>query len=75
MAKLIVDVKAAVDGPQIDGPRLRKLLDEIERFRVETGQASLARRDRPDLRHTDAARLPAAYRDRIERYFEMLSEE
>jgi hypothetical protein len=49
-------------------------MDAIERFRVEMTDARLGTKDDPRLRHVDAERLPAAYRDRIQRYFQRLSE-
>jgi hypothetical protein len=66
--------EALKEDQKIDGPRLRKLMDEIERFRVETSEARLTPDD-PRVRHLDPARLPPAYRDRIQRYFEKLSEQ
>lgn len=74
-ADLLVETDAALaDGKPVDAARLRKLMDAIERFRVELTDARLAAAD-PRLRHVDAARLPPAYRDRIERYFRRLSEQ
>jgi hypothetical protein len=75
MARLLLRAQQDLEDQKIDGPKLKKLVDEIERFRVETTDARLHKPDDPSLRHLDPARLPAAYRDRIQRYFEKLSEQ
>lgn len=72
---LLLATDAALEGGKpIDAARLRKLMDAIERFRVELTDARLTADADPLLRHVDADRLPAAYRDRIQRYFQRLSE-
>jgi hypothetical protein len=72
---LLVETDAALQGGQpIDAARIRKLVDAIERFRVELTDARLTADQDPRLRHADVDRLPAAYRDRIQRYFQRLSE-
>ena len=74
-ADLLIETDAALAGGKpVDAARVRKLMDAIERFRVELTDARLAAADDPRLRHVDAERLPAAYRDRIQRYFQRLSE-
>jgi hypothetical protein len=60
---------------KVDAPRLRKLLDEIEQFRLEMTDRALAKKDLAQLRHIDVSRLPPAYRERIQRYFQRLSEQ
>jgi hypothetical protein len=75
MARVLVEVEQALEGEKVDAPRLRKLLDEIERFRVEMGDRRAAQEDKPELRHLDPSKLPPAYRARIERYFQKLSEQ
>ncbi|HEY0782940.1 MAG TPA: hypothetical protein VGE98_10820, partial [Thermoanaerobaculia bacterium] len=73
-AALLLDAERAMkEGPEA-GARMKKLIDEIERFRVEVADAHLAKPDDPKQRHVDSATLPAAYRERIERYFRKLSE-
>jgi hypothetical protein len=74
-ADLLLETDAALQGGKpLDPVRIRKLMDAIERFRVEMTDARLGTKDDPRLRHVDAERLPAAYRDRIQRYFQRLSE-
>lgn len=76
-ARLLVEVEKELDKKQakIDGPRLKKLLEQIEQFRVEMSDRRLAHSERADLRHIDLSRVPPAYRDRIQRYFQKLSEQ
>ena len=52
---------------------LRKLLSELEHFSVESTDR-LARRDDPEVTNIDPAKLPPAYRGRIQKYFQKLSE-
>ena len=74
-ADLLIETDAALEaGKPIEAARIRKLMDAIERFRVELTDARLAADAAPRLRHADVDRLPAAYRDRIQRYFQRLSE-
>lgn len=72
---LRVEEELAKAEEKVDGPRLRKLLEEIERFRVEMNDARLAKGESLDVRHIDASKLPPAYRERIQRYFQKLSEQ
>src|SRR6185503_11772873 len=52
---------------------LKKLMDELQHFSVETSDR-LARKDIPDVTNIDPTRLPPAYRGRIQKYFQKLSE-
>ncbi len=58
-----------------DGARLAALLDEIEHVRAEASRARTREGDRTALRHIDPARVPAGYRERIERYLRALAEQ
>ncbi|MCP3963743.1 MAG: hypothetical protein GY719_38395 [bacterium] len=60
---------------EVDGPRLRRLIDEIEMFRVEMSDAFGDELEGPDLEHIDVADLPAEYRERIQNYYRKLSEQ
>lgn len=71
---LLVEGELTRADLRADPRKLRRLLEEIEQFRVEMGEARLARENERALRHVDAAKLPAAYRDRIQRYYQRLSE-
>jgi hypothetical protein len=52
---------------------LKKLLDELQHFSVESIDR-LAKKDEPEVTNIDPSRLPAAYRGRIQKYFQKLSE-
>ena len=55
--------------------RLKKLREEIESYRVELKDREAQQQDAARLTRVDPARLPAAYRDRIQRYYRKLSEQ
>lgn len=52
---------------------LRKLLSELQHFSVESSD-HLAKGDDPEVTNIDPAKLPPAYRGRIQKYFQKLSE-
>jgi hypothetical protein len=58
----------------IDVEDLRKLISELEHFSVETSDQMARREDKPEVTNIDPSRLPPAYRGRIQKYFERLSE-
>lgn len=76
-ARLLLEVENELNKKdlKVDASRLKKLLEQIEQFRVEMSDQRLARSQQPDLRHIDLSRVPPAYRDRIQRYFQKLSEQ
>ena len=55
--------------------RLQRLREEVERFRVEVKDRGEREADKALVTRVDPARLPATYRDRIQRYFRKLSEQ
>jgi len=52
---------------------LRKLLSELQHFSAEVSDR-LAAKDDPEVTNIDPSRLPPAYRGRIQKYFQKLSE-
>jgi hypothetical protein len=56
----------------LDPARLRQLSDQLEQFSAEISNAN---KSAPELANFDPARLPPAYRGRIEKYFQKLSEQ
>jgi hypothetical protein len=52
---------------------LKKLMDALQRFSVETSE-KLGKKDLPELANIDPSKLPPAYRGRIQKYFQKLSE-
>lgn len=58
----------------VDGPRLKRLLEQIEQLRVQMADVALEKPKDPSMTHIDPSRLPATYRERIQRYYRKLSE-
>jgi hypothetical protein len=53
---------------------LKKLMDELQHFSVETSDKLAKKDDKPEVTNIDPTRLPPAYRGRIQKYFQKLSE-
>jgi hypothetical protein len=53
---------------------LKKLMNTLQHFSVETSEQLARKEDEPSVSNIDPARLPPAYRSRIQKYFEKLSE-
>ena len=53
---------------------LKKLMDELQHFSVETSDRLAKKDDKPEVTNIDPTRLPPAYRGRIQKYFQKLSE-
>ncbi|HKV09227.1 MAG TPA: hypothetical protein VJ725_13875, partial [Thermoanaerobaculia bacterium] len=59
---------------EVDAVRLKRLLEQIEHLRVQIADAGLEKPRDPAMTHIDPSRLPATYRERIQRYYQKLSE-
>jgi hypothetical protein len=53
---------------------LKKLINELQHFSVETADQMERREAKPEVTNIDPTRLPPAYRGRIQKYFQRLSE-
>ena len=53
---------------------LKKLMEQLQHFSVETADQLAKKEDHPEVSNIDASRLPPAYRGRIQKYFQKLSE-
>jgi hypothetical protein len=53
---------------------LKRLMDELQKFSVEMKSDVAKKEEKVDVTNIDPARLPPAYRSRIQKYFEKLSE-
>ena len=53
---------------------LRELINELQHFSVETADQMERNQVKPEVTNIDPTRLPPAYRGRIQKYFEKLSE-
>jgi hypothetical protein len=71
LAQLEEEVKK--DAP-VDVEILKKLMSELQHFSVETADRLARQEDKPEMTNIDPSRLPPAYRGRIQKYFERLSE-
>jgi hypothetical protein len=58
----------------VDVQDLKKLMDQLQHFSVETSDHLAKKEDKPDVTNIDPTRLPPAYRGRIQKYFQKLSE-
>jgi hypothetical protein len=58
----------------VDVEILKKLITELQHFSVETADKLARKEDKPEVTNIDPARLPPAYRGRIQKYFQRLSE-
>jgi hypothetical protein len=58
----------------LDADDLKKLMEQLQHFSVETTDHLAKKEDKPDITNIDPTRLPPAYRGRIQKYFQKLSE-
>lgn len=59
---------------QVDVELLKKLMNELQHYSVETSDKLAKKDEKPEVTNIDPSRLPPAYRGRIQKYFEKLSE-
>jgi hypothetical protein len=72
---LLLDEDLKDRNMKLDPVVLKKLMDEIRDFSVEVDDAHGNKPKEPEVTHIDPANLPPAYRGRIEKYFQKLSEQ
>lgn len=58
----------------LDVDEVKKLMEELRQFSAESADQLAKKADQPDVTNIDPSRLPPAYRGRIQKYFEKLSE-
>jgi hypothetical protein len=58
----------------LDADDLRSLINELQHFSVETADQMTRKEDKPEVTNIDPTKLPPAYRGRITKYFQRLSE-
>lgn len=74
-SRTLLHLKQALQGEApLDPANLKQLLEELQRFSAETAAQLAKKEDQPELANSDPTRFPPAYRGRIQRYFERLSE-
>ncbi len=70
-----IDQELKGEGKPIDVEALKKLLDQIQNLRVELDDKKMEKPDKEEISHIDPSKLPPEYRERVERYFQKLSEQ
>ena len=58
----------------LDIGELKKLMEQLQHFSVETSEQLAKEDNQPEVRNIDPSHLPPAYRGRIQKYFQKLSE-
>ncbi|HEX3799348.1 MAG TPA: hypothetical protein VH413_11675 [Verrucomicrobiae bacterium] len=69
----LVDDTLKEKGKAPDMVTLKKLMDQLRNFSVEVADKQ-GKKENPEITNIDPSRLPPAYRGRIEKYYEKLSE-
>ena len=72
--QILLHLDQLLKAESLDVGDLKKLMDQLEHFSVETSDLLAKKEDQPELNNIDPARLPPAYRGRIQKYFQKLSE-
>ncbi|PWU20381.1 MAG: hypothetical protein C5B50_04125 [Verrucomicrobia bacterium] len=58
----------------LEAANLKKLMSALQSLSLETAQQLAKKEDKPEVTNIDPTHLPPAYRGRIQKYFEKLSE-
>lgn len=72
--QVVLRLQEALKAEAPDVGDLKKLMDQLQRFSVESADRLAKKEDKPEVTNIDPTRLPPAYRGRIQKYFEKLSE-
>jgi len=72
--EVITKLQQMVKADNLDIGDLKKLMDELRHVSGETSDRLAKKEDKPDVTNIDPTRLPPAYRGRIQKYFQKLSE-
>jgi hypothetical protein len=73
--QLLLKLEQMLKGEQpLEVEDLRKLISDLQHFSVETSDQMERKQDKPEVTNIDPTRLPPAYRGRIQKYFQKLSE-
>ena len=74
-AEILLKLQQMLKGEKpIEVEDLRQLMTELQHFSVETADQMERKQDKPEVTNIDPTRLPPAYRGRIQKYFQKLSE-
>jgi hypothetical protein len=72
--QILLSMNQVLKTNVLDVQDLKKLMDQLQHFSVETSDHLAKKEDKPDVTNIDPTRLPPAYRGRIQKYFQKLSE-
>jgi len=72
--QILLSMDQALTNNVLDVEDLKKLMDQLQHYSVETSDRLAKKDDKPDVTNIDPTRLPPAYRGRIQKYFQKLSE-
>lgn len=72
--QILLSLKQDLKTNVIDVGELQKLMEQLQHFSVETAEHLAKKDENPDITNIDPTRLPPAYRGRIQKYFQKLSE-
>ena len=74
-AQLLAQLDRMLKGERpLEAEDLKELINQLQHFSVETADQMSKREDKPEVTNIDPTRLPPAYRGRIQKYFQRLSE-
>jgi len=62
-------------GVTVDPKVIQRLIEQLENLNVELVEVRSEEPGEPEIRYIDPEKLPPAYRERIRKYFEKLSEQ
>ena len=72
--QILIQFQQALKEQALEAGNLKRLMDELQHFSVETADQLAQKEEKPDVTNIDPTRLPPAYRGRIQKYFQRLSE-
>ena len=72
--QLIAHLDRTLKAQDLDIGELKKLMDQMQHFSVETSDRLAKQESEPEVTNIDPSHLPPAYRGRIQKYFQKLSE-
>ncbi len=72
--QILIQFQQALKEQALEAGNLKRLMDELQHFAVETADQLAQKEEKPDVTNIDPTRLPPAYRGRIQKYFQRLSE-
>ena len=72
--QFLVKLDQMLKAEELDVGDLKKLMEQLQHFSVETSDQLAKKEDKPEVTNIDPTRLPPAYRGRIQKYFQKLSE-